>query len=470
MHEIKPNLAILNEIKRKYELIIKNNNNNTFQIQNIKDKIEEIDNISKQKLSEDKDNIYFEKEFDQKALLNTFLFFTQKMHYTKNKETPYSKKYPANDIISGLYNINDIKGNNGDSSNDNSAKNTTYNGNINSPSENRKDLKSNISNSITEKGLNINITNNPNNNNKNNIQLNYLNFLEKAKANLETSFNNIFMKEFIKFNDIIDVLFLNENYAKILYFNSGESEKDIIKFIDKFIEENKNIKNIEFEKLFDVINIEDTYHLIKSNKFLINTENIINTLKEERKYRKLMEKLNNKNNVDRKAIESIYDELKLKIINYGGFDKHIANLVIETIDNYLINKRHISFIDNSFKELSEISNEYFDIIIEINQLRELKEKIMEYSNNIKNNNTNLGINELENIKTNFDNKYIKYLENTNDKEFSQALEEINNFVNKNNMNELLNLIKKDFTNVQLKFYSDDSINLLSYCWGNTKWS
>jgi len=89
LHKINPNLIILNSIKEKYELIKKNK---IFNCNYIDNKIKKINDIIKStNVSDLNDNIYFETKLEGKELFNTFLFLSQKLHFNKSNETPYSK-------------------------------------------------------------------------------------------------------------------------------------------------------------------------------------------------------------------------------------------------------------------------------------------------------------------------------------------------------------------------------------------
>ena len=65
---------------------------------NLESKAKEIDIAKPEDNNNFIDNVYFEKDFELKSLLNTFIYFTQKLRYQKSNETHYSKK----DLDKGL--------------------------------------------------------------------------------------------------------------------------------------------------------------------------------------------------------------------------------------------------------------------------------------------------------------------------------------------------------------------------------
>ena len=119
LHKIKPNAFILNNIKKRYENL-KKQNNKIFESLNLEEKFNEINNISTYVTYNFIDNVYFETNFSFKSLLNAFLFFTQKLHYQKSNETHYSNQnqiFPLNQLNIKFPNSNVIKSLNGNNSN-----------------------------------------------------------------------------------------------------------------------------------------------------------------------------------------------------------------------------------------------------------------------------------------------------------------------------------------------------------------
>ena len=90
LHKIKPNVIIINNIKKRYENL-KKQNNNLFTSLNLEEKFNEINSISTH-VTDIINNVYFETNFGLKNLLNAFLYFTQKLNYQKSNETHYSNK------------------------------------------------------------------------------------------------------------------------------------------------------------------------------------------------------------------------------------------------------------------------------------------------------------------------------------------------------------------------------------------
>ena len=475
LHKIKPNSAILNSIKRKYELIKKQKkiiyNNNI-----IEKKIEDINSIKIQDKSDNKENIYFEYNFEKRELFNTFLFFIQKLYYEKSNETHYSKYYPTNEIMVGIFNNGDASSdsqqniipNNELKLNGDSNKEINNNSNFMTKLNNNKTLSNDSSrkmnndeNDIIDNDSNIIGNNNINNNNSNYIINNkaqddeYFNFLNEIKTIFKNCYSDIYVKDNVNFNDIVDALFKND-YLKIIDNNKNNDENEIEILIKKFIHE---IENITIKHTKETIKMKKIYEKIKYEISLSKIKEIIDILSENRKYKSVMNKLKEK---DEKNEMSLYEELIKKLIVAGGFDEKNAKLLCELIEYYLSNDL-MDFINN-IDLIQTYLTDYSKCLVEVRQMKELKEFINNIRNDIIEGQKSVELNNLDNIKNNFIKNYKLYLKNNEDKEFKEIINEIYNFIQKNELEDIISSVKKSFNNVNSKFFIDDSISILSFCW------
>ena len=106
-----------------------------------------------------------------------------------------------------------------------------------------------------------------------------------------------------------------------------------------------------------------------------------------------------------------------------------------------------------------------ELIMEINQLKKIKNYLQEINKTIKYNNKNYEINEMNLIKNNFENKVNVYINESKDNNFRIALNEIKEFVKGKNINSILKSIKEIIKGIESDFYIDESLNLVDYCWG-----
>ena len=98
LHKIKPNTFILDNIKKRYESF-KKFKNSEYELLNLDEKVQEIEKLKQSADHNFIDNVYFEKEFEYKLLLNTFIYFTQKLHYQKSNSTHFSKKNQQTNLL-----------------------------------------------------------------------------------------------------------------------------------------------------------------------------------------------------------------------------------------------------------------------------------------------------------------------------------------------------------------------------------
>ena len=73
--------------------------------------------------------------------------------------------------------------------------------------------------------------------------------------------------------------------------------------------------------------------MLKSNEYLLNIEKIFSEIINNRKYKKFIEKLKLK--IEIEDISSIYNELKQRLVKMGRFDNGNAILIIHIIKLYI---------------------------------------------------------------------------------------------------------------------------------------
>ena len=222
---------------------------------NIDKKINEINQI-KVDDAYNKDNIYFEYNFNEKTLYNTFLFFIQNLYYIKSNETHYSKVFPINEFIS-------------------------------------KEIYSNYFSGVEDKNNEFLIYD----------YKEYFNFLDEFKKYFILFNNDVYIKKRINCESLIKAL-LNNDFKDLIDYSENKDRKELDKLIHNLKREIKNTKIEEIEEL------RNYYDLMKNNDFLLNMENIIKQIYENKKYHNIINKLE-KNLND----EEIMKELKTKFIN-----------------------------------------------------------------------------------------------------------------------------------------------------------
>ena len=401
LHKIKPNSIILNSIKRKYQMI-KNLKKSIYDsnnvIINIDKKINEINQI-KVDDAYNKDNIYFEYNFNEKTLYNTFLFFIQNLYYIKSNETHYSKVFPINEVIS-------------------------------------KEIYSNFFSGVEDKNNEFLIYD----------YKEYFNFLDEFKEYFILFNNDVYIKKRINCEALIKAL-LNNDFKDLIDYSENKDRKELDKLIHNLKREIKNTKIEEIEEL------RNYYDLMKNNDFLLNMENIIKQIYENKKYHNIINKLE-KNLNDKEIMK----ELKTKFINLGGFPNKISQKFVQLIGIYFQVKKKF---ENEIKKIEQYSLEFCQIETEKKQLELLIHLIKE---NTEENNKKNEFNPLEEIKEKCMNKLKKQYNEETDTKYKIILDEINKYLKINLINNIIELIKNDLNGINLNFYIDDSESLLTYCW------
>ena len=429
LHKVKSCSLILNSIKNKYELL-KKQNNNLFDMNIIEQKLNEI----KEKVPEIdiKDNIYFQGNFEQKTLLNTFLLFSQKLYDQKNNFIHYSNfnNLSFNEITPDFLNYKDEKKN---VENESLIYNNKENGDAKKNDSTNND--ENCSDEIKE----------------------YKNYLISIQESFVNVYFDIYIKEKLKINDIIDALF-NNNYLNIIDANKTDYNNKKNNFVNNCLNEFK-ITNLE--KLEEIETLEKECDFLQSNDYFREIQKIISILFGNRKYENLVEKLSF-NNPGKN--ECALEKLQKKLMHNGGFDRKTSNSIVKLL------KTHFSYdifsrLDAAKNKLSQYKKEYSYLKIEIRQLEKIKDYIYEYKKYTKYYNDNFELNEMNKVKDNFERYINTYIKDNTDKDFIIILKEINEFIKGKDIKTILDLIKENFINSESKFFLDDSINLLTYCWG-----
>lgn len=418
LHHIKPNNVIINQIKRKYQIAIKNKKeiySEEGKKIDLELKVKEIENIKEDNIINNKDIVYFEYNFKEKILLNTFLYFMQKLHFQKSNEIHFSNQnqsIPVNEITKNSLNLN--------------------NNNLNS---------------INQQNHFIIYDSNE-----------FLQYLKQLEENINKVLYNIKIKKNLNFIDIINSLFENQ-IEKIITQeeNIKNEEKEIQQIINNCIFQHKNIKINED----DVTNsLKIKYQEIKENQFLLIGNNIINILYKNKKYRKLIEQLKEQ----KESKKEIYEVLNNKLINLGGFNKDNSKLIIQIIKNYFYIYKQYLDIEEIIKKIPQYSLEYSQLLLEIDQLNNIKEYLIEKNNEINSFNKRYELNKFENLKNSFQTNFQKYLNDTIDDKFKEVLKEIKQFIETQSITDILESLKTIFPNIESSFYFDDSDNILIFSW------
>ncbi len=418
LHHIKPNNVIINQIKRKYQIAIKNKKeiySEEGKKIDLELKVKEIENIKEDNIINNKDIVYFEYNFKEKILLNTFLYFMQKLHFQKSNEIHFSNQnqsIPVNEITKNSLNLN--------------------NNNLNS---------------INQQNHFIIYDSNE-----------FLQYLKQLEENINKVLYNIKIKKNLNFIDIINSLFENQ-IEKIITQeeNIKNEEKEIQQIINNCIFQHKNIKINED----DVTNsLKIKYQEIKENQFLLIGNNIINILYKNKKYRKLIEQLKEQ----KESKKEIYEVLSNKLINLGGFNKDNSKLIIQIIKNYFYIYKQYLDIEDIIKKIPQYSLEYSQLLLEIDQLNNIKEYLIEKNNEINSFNKRYELNKFENLKNSFQTNFQKYLNDTIDDKFKEVLKEIKQFIETQSITDILESLKTIFPNIESSFYFDDSDNILIFSW------
>ena len=448
LHKVEPNDYIINIIKRKYELY-KKQNNDLYQSKKLDEKFNQINKINVKKGYRFIDNVYFEINFDNKTLLNTFIYFTQKLHYQKINENHYSKKekegiFPVNQLIIEFHN----------------AK-LNYNLDAN------KKLSNNLNSSTNNSNPNMQINNNdvsfhPKENIEKQI-LGYRNYLEDIKKNFENSYKDVVVKQKLNLMWIMDALFKNDfsNIMETTLNNNINNNIEMEKLINKCIKELNNIKYKEDEK---IQLIKKLYSEIIRNEFQVERGKIVHVLMCDRKYKDLVKKILKlyKENNTQKSIKLFKELIKL-LISLGGFDKRNANQIIKIIKNYLYYAEEINILEKEI-DINYLANLDSQLDFEISQLKRIKNYLLKVNDELISYNTNFELNEMAEIKKNFETNVRIYINNSTDNNFKLALKEINLFIKGKDISLILESVKNICKDIESNFYVDESLNLVAFCW------
>jgi hypothetical protein len=415
---------------------------------NLESKAKEIDIAKPEDNNNFIDNVYFEKDFELKSLLNTFIYFTQKLRYQKSNETHYSKK----DLDKGL-SLNQLMLKRLNSK-DNINENTTSN---NSGKLNCEPLDNSI-NQIN------NIAANSQNEVIDNEQLEaYRKYLSDLKNNFKDSYKDIFIKETINLTYIVDALFKND-FSEIIEISEKNKNND--NTIDDIINECLNkLNNIKYEEDENEKLINHFYSQIKNNDFQMEGETIFSSLMRNRKYKNILFKIkgNFKNN-DMEKNKSLFINLSELLIKLGGFDERNAKLIIKIIKTYLSNAKEIQDKEKTMEKNKLFFKENSELNLEIDQLKKIKNYIHQINEELKEYNNYSELKEMATIKESFEKNVDQYINNSIDNNFQTALKQIKEFIKGKDIETILKSLKSITKDIQSKFYIDETLNLISYCW------
>lgn len=431
LHKIKPNNMIINNLKRRYESFQKINNE-IFEKYKFEEKIIEIENIESNVDSSYVDNVYFESEFSYKSLLNTFIYFTQKLRYEKSNETHYSNKN-----TSKTFSINQL--------NNDIINHKERNG------EKMANIKSNDNST--------NIVNENNNNEKKMKE--YIKFLNNIKTEFENSYNDVIIKKEVNFEHIMDALF-NNNFSNIIEISENKNQNEFDKLIMNCLNELNSIQYEENKKNY----LDDIYSSIKSNHFMDEAKKIYDSLLTNRKYKHVIGKIKeiSKDLYEVKDL-ALFEDLEKLLVNIGGFDKTIAyDIVIKILKNFLNYSYQIDELYTDIESYKLYSMENCELDLELKQLQKIKDYIENILDEIKYYNSNYEIKEIEKIKNSFEKKVDKYINDSKDINFKKVLNEIKIFVKGKNVKDILEPLKVIFKDIASNFYVDETFNLVAYCW------
>ena len=287
--------------------------------------------------------------------------------------------------------------------------------------------------------------------------------LNEYKNNFNNSYNDILIKQNLKFEFIMDALFKNDFSFIIESAENKNTEFD--NFINECLNELNEIKYEEDENQKQIKNI---YSQIKSNKFQTKREKIFFALLSNRKYSNLVKKIQANyygNRTVEEVITKCYDDLNKSLIELGGFDIRNADQIISIIETYLYYSEEIKTLDKELEDYSNYSKENSELDFEINQHKNIKNFIQKVNDDLKNYNTNYVLNEMDKIKKNFENNPDTYIKKASDDTFKQALNGIKEFITGKDISLILESLKDVCKDIESKFYIDESLDLVSFCWG-----
>lgn len=414
LHKVKPNLFILNNIKKRYDTI-KKSNNKLYKKLNFDTKVKEVDIVKPDDSDNFVDNVYFEKDFELKGLLNTFIYFTQKLRYQKSNETHYSKKNVDKSLT-----LNQLLLDNNYSKDKQTSKNNNINNEAGKLSNKPVDNSMNQTNNISIMCENDIIYNEELND--------YQNFLEEIKNKFNDYYKDIFIKETINLTYIVDALFKND-FSEIIEISDNNKNNDNV--FDNLIDNCLNqLNNIKYEKNDDEKQIDDLYSKIENNSSQKEAGNIFSSLIKNRKYKNVLLKIKeNCANNNQDNIKPLYDNLEELLVNSGGIDERNANQILEIIISYLSNIKEIQELEKTMKTNQLLFKQIACLSLEVEQLKIIKNHIIKISGDLKEEDNNYSeLKELDMIKESFEKNVDKYIKNSIDNNFQKALKEIKEFV------------------------------------------
>ena len=444
LHKIKSNYFIINSIKNKYELI-KRYNKEIFYKNNFDSKVEELNKIKIDNNSNNNDdNVYFQHNFAHKNLCNSFIYFTQvlrsqksnKTHFSKNSLSPHNQSFPQ-------------LSNSKEETKEDTKDNTMYNNNINISTENNEkcEILNNNENKLEENDLLIDTD-----------LREYTNYLEKIKENFKNSYGNIYIKNKLGFECIVNALFKGDLSGVV---SNDFINDEYINFFDLNIAIYlENLKNIPKAKLKGIDHMEKLFNNIKSDDFLIKAEKIVKSLSIGRKYKNLIENLKKTKN------KSVCGDIVEKLKNAGGFDAKIAKLVLQIIIKYISTYETIINIEKEIGKMPKYREKYSQLSFEISQLKAIKEFINSSNDKLEGKNSILELNEIETIKNNFQKYSERFInQEENDEEYKNILKEIQSFTKDKDVKTIIESLSSLLKDDEYDFYVDDSFTLSTYCWG-----
>ena len=414
LHKVKPNLFILNNIKKRYDTI-KKSNNKLYKKLNFDTKVKEVDIVKPDDSDNFVDNVYFEKDFELKGLLNTFIYFSQKLRYQKSNETHYSKKNVDKSLT-----LNQLLLDKNYSKDKQTSKNNNINNEAGKLSNKPVDNSMNQTNNISIMCENDIIYNEELND--------YQNFLEEIKNKFNDYYKDIFIKETINLTYIVDALFKND-FSEIIEISDNNKNNDNV--FDNLIDNCLNqLNNIKYEKNDDEKQIDDLYSKIENNSSQKEAGNIFSSLIKNRNYKNVLLKIKeNCANNNQDNIKPLYDNLEELLVNSGGIDERNANQILEIIISYLSNIKEIQELEKTMKTNQLLFKQIACLSLEVEQLKIIKNHIIKISGDLKEEDNNYSeLKELDMIKESFEKNVDKYIKNSIDNNFQKALKEIKEFV------------------------------------------
>ena len=290
-------------------------------------------------------------------MLNTFIFFLQKLYYQKSNETHFNKKQNINEII--LYN-------------------------------------------------------NKNCNNE------FFQYLKKLKENCQNLLQDIYIKNNLNFIDIINGLFKND-FEKLILIKDENNEKNIIEeMINDYIKQHNNILIIENNEIKSLKNdfkeIKSNKSLLIAENIIKNlNENkkyhqLIEELKSEKEqkdkiYEKISQKLINFGGFNKSNFDLIIQIIKKYFNNYKkicDIEDEMKNLSRYSLEysQILLEIKQLNEIKEYFIEQNkeiQLSNKNFELNKMENIKKNFKNNLEIYKNETNDNKFKEVLNEINNF-------------------------------------------------------------------------